>query len=220
MIDRKFTILALNPVTGKMYTEKDCLVLCAKDVSVPDALQALRISAIKNGADEVHSDSLGLLRERVLRYQATTQCRIPDTVGDEIPRCLGTMKGTNAPDTKAWEPVEELMFQAIDSDSNPMKEGPLELDEEQRYISTCIGHDLDDPEGCRSVIEVITGEGRRADEELAQLVIIALQFLHTKAAEGTKAVITRALEKLPEGCPGDCPNHHGLCVGDEEETHG
>jgi hypothetical protein len=22
-------------------------------------------------------------------------------------------------------------------------------------------------------------------------------------------------KKLPEGCPGDCQNHHGLCVGEE-----
>jgi hypothetical protein len=219
-IDRKFIIFAINPSTGKTYTHHDALLLCAKDVSVPDALETLRSSALKHGADTNHGDSLGLLRERVLQYQADVHSRIPDTVGAEIARCIqGKTMAYTGNEANIWEPVEDLMVQALDRDCNPMKEGELEPDERQEYGSTVVGFDLDDPEGCRSIMDMTTGEGREADEALARLVVTGLQLLYKLTNPMYKLINpeTTTEEKLPEGCPGDCPNHHGLCVGDEDE---
>jgi len=212
-IDRKFLIFAINPVTGKTYTHHDALLLCAKDVSVPDALETLRLSALKHGADATHGHSLALLRDRVLQYQSKIEGRIPDTVGAEIARCVhGKTLAYTGNEANIWEPVEDLMIQALDSDCNPMKEGELQPDERQEYGSTVVGFDLDDPEGCRSIMDMTTGEGREADEALARLVVAGLQLLYK--ITDPKPIIE---DKRPEGCPGDCPNHHGLCVGDEGE---
>jgi hypothetical protein len=87
-IDRKFRILAVNPINGKIYTEKNALLLCAKDAAVPAALFAYRSECQKIGANEEHIASIDLLLRRVEAFQAEVESRVPDTVGDEIPRCL------------------------------------------------------------------------------------------------------------------------------------
>lgn len=88
MIDRKFKILAVNPVNGKIYTEENALLLCAKDKAVPAALKAYREECIRIGANPMHVESVGLLLRRVEQFQAENESRVTDTVGDEIPRCL------------------------------------------------------------------------------------------------------------------------------------
>lgn len=129
---------------------------------------------------------------------------------------------------KPWEPVEDLMVETLDSDCNYLKPPEdLEPGEHQKYGCTVIGFNLDDPEGCRSIIDITTGEGREADEELAHLIVKALRCLVAaqQMTASISATVQRNLqknfpaeEKRPEGCPGDCQDHHGLCVGDEGEV--
>ena len=88
VIDRKFKLLAVNPVTGKIYTEENAMVFCAKDKAVPAALKAYREECVRYGANPEHIESVGLLIERVELYQRMVETRVPDTVGDEIPRCI------------------------------------------------------------------------------------------------------------------------------------
>lgn len=88
-IDRKFQIRAINPVNGKQYTEKDSLLLCAKDAAVPAALNAYLHECIRIGANPEHVESVKLLLERVMNFQvAAGGGRVPDTIGAEIPRCI------------------------------------------------------------------------------------------------------------------------------------
>lgn len=89
VIDRKFKILAVNPVTDKRYTEANSLLLCAKDAAVPAALNAYLDECVRIGANREHIESIALLLERVLDFQiAAGGGRVPDTVGAEIPQCL------------------------------------------------------------------------------------------------------------------------------------
>ncbi len=88
-IDRKFRLLAINPVTGKHYSEQDAIVLCAKDAAVPAALEAYRDKCIELGANIEHIHSVELMLRRVLDFQKKRGGgRTPDTVGREIPRCI------------------------------------------------------------------------------------------------------------------------------------
>jgi len=89
MIDRKFRIQATNAVNGKSYTEANALLLCAKDAAVPAALAAYREKCIELGANAEHIESIVRLIERVESFQKHAGGgRVPDTVGDEIQRCL------------------------------------------------------------------------------------------------------------------------------------
>ena len=88
-IDRKFIILAVNPVNGKIYTDADGFFVCAKDVSAPDAVDGLIKGATKAGSNYEHVQSLALLKTRILQFQNDMGGgRVPDTIGAEIPRCL------------------------------------------------------------------------------------------------------------------------------------
>jgi len=86
-IDRKFKILAVNPVNGKIYTEENAILLCAKDAAVPSALAAYLEECVVLGANREHIESIELLISRVEDYQEKIEWRIPDTVGEEIERC-------------------------------------------------------------------------------------------------------------------------------------
>ena len=89
VIDRKFQIKAVNPTNGNTYTEKDSLLLCAKDAAVPAALEAYRGKCIELGANEEHVHSVALLTSRVVEFQRSMGGgRVPDTIGAEIARCL------------------------------------------------------------------------------------------------------------------------------------
>lgn len=105
MIDRKFRILAVNPVNGKRYDESNSLLLCAKDAAVPSALNAYLDECVRIGANPEHIESVALLLERVLSFQiAAGGGRIPDTVGAEIPRCING---------KGLEPTGKSLLQLI-----------------------------------------------------------------------------------------------------------
>ncbi len=88
-IDRKFVIFAHNAVTGKQYTEFNSFLFCAKDQAVPAALSAYMDECARIGAAPEHIESVFFLLNRVKQFQAEVLSKIPDTVGDEIPRCLG-----------------------------------------------------------------------------------------------------------------------------------
>lgn len=86
---------------------------------------------------------------------------------------------------KAWEPVDELQVMALDSDCNYMKPvEDLEPGEEQRYGCTVIGFCLDDPEGCRSIMDITTGEGREIDEAFASQIVRSLRVVAGHPAGG------------------------------------
>jgi len=87
-IDRKFIIAAQNPSNGKKYSQEDALLLCAKDKAVPAALRAYKSECERLGANPEHIESVGLLIGRVEDYQRDIECRVPDTIGSELDRCI------------------------------------------------------------------------------------------------------------------------------------
>ncbi len=87
-IDRKFIIAAQNPINGKVYTQDNALLLCAKDRAVPVALKAYQEECKRLGSNYEHITSIGLLIERVEQYQAEIESKVPDTVGLERDRCI------------------------------------------------------------------------------------------------------------------------------------
>ena len=89
VIDRKFKILAVNPVNKNIYTEADSILFCAKDRALPAALLSYRDECIKIGASSDHLNSIMLMRDRVIQYQNTIEKKVPDTEGLEIERCIG-----------------------------------------------------------------------------------------------------------------------------------
>jgi hypothetical protein len=89
VIDRKFRILAVNPCNGHIYTEKNSLLLCAKDKAVVPALLCYLLECQKLNANKEHLESIQLLISRVRNYQEEVESRVPDTVGEcEIKRCI------------------------------------------------------------------------------------------------------------------------------------
>lgn len=88
-IDRKYVILANNAVNGKQYTEFNSFLFSAKDKAVPAALRAYIVECDRIGATPEHIHSVRLLLGRVERYQIEFESKVPTTIGDEIPRCLG-----------------------------------------------------------------------------------------------------------------------------------
>ncbi len=88
IIDRKFRILAVNPINGHIYTEKNALLLCAKDKAVPAALQEYHNKCERIGANQEHLESVRLLSGRVGEFQTANGSRVPDTIGAEIDRCI------------------------------------------------------------------------------------------------------------------------------------
>lgn len=87
-IDRKFKLLAVNPISHKIYDSTNALLLCAKDKAVPVALKAYRKECKRIGSNSEHLVSIGLLIERVEYFQKMVISKIPDTIGDEIRRCI------------------------------------------------------------------------------------------------------------------------------------
>lgn len=88
VIDRKFVINAINPINGKQYDSRNSILLCAKDRAVPVALTAYRDECERLGSNREHVLSLDQLIKRVEDFHRFYECRVPDTVGAEIPRCL------------------------------------------------------------------------------------------------------------------------------------
>jgi len=87
-IDRKFIIDAKNATTGVEYNQHNSLLLCAKDKAVPAALKAYLEECIRLGSNHEHLESINLLIDRIEEYQKTVYSKVPDTLGEEIPRCI------------------------------------------------------------------------------------------------------------------------------------
>jgi len=89
-IDRKFKFVATNPCNGKVYTENNAVVFCAKDKALVPALRAYIGACVALGCGPEHIESLDLLMERIREFQKNIESRVPDTAGDcEIDRCIG-----------------------------------------------------------------------------------------------------------------------------------
>lgn len=88
VIDRKFLISAINPINGKQYDSRNAILFCAKDRALPVALTAYRAECERLGSNREHILGLDQLIKRVEDFHRLYECRVPDTVGAEIPRCL------------------------------------------------------------------------------------------------------------------------------------
>ena len=88
-IDRKFVFTAVNPVNRHIYSEKDAIVFCAKDMAVIPMLKAYRDECVALGCNREHIVSIDMLIGRVEEFQVNIEGRVPDTVGFEIQRCIG-----------------------------------------------------------------------------------------------------------------------------------
>jgi hypothetical protein len=82
-IDKKFKILAVNPITGSVHTDETALLLCAKDKATPVALEAYLAECKRLGAGEPQLKSVALLIERVKAYQAENPTKIADVSEQE-----------------------------------------------------------------------------------------------------------------------------------------
>ena len=88
-IDRKFIFKAINPCSEDIYTEKNALILCAKDKATLPAMRAYYDACAKMGCDKNHLESIELLIDRIRGYQRDIESRVPDTTGScEISRCI------------------------------------------------------------------------------------------------------------------------------------
>jgi hypothetical protein len=87
-IDRKYSIDAVNPVSGKRHTEKDSVLFLAKDEAfLKYALPAYLKGCEELGSNPEHLESIKLLTGRVGVFQET-ESKTPDTIGKEVDRCV------------------------------------------------------------------------------------------------------------------------------------
>lgn len=90
IIDRKFKFVAVNPCNGKVYTEENAVVFCAKDKAFLQALRKYKYACKHYGSNCEHLESVGLLIDRVKHFQENVESKVPDTETDcEIDRCIG-----------------------------------------------------------------------------------------------------------------------------------
>lgn len=87
VIDRKFVIMATDR-SGNIYNERSVILFCAKDRALIPALVEYRKFHEGNRLDQRSLESIDELIQRIHRYQKHIECRIPDTIGGEISRCL------------------------------------------------------------------------------------------------------------------------------------
>lgn len=89
MIDRKYKILAINPVSGGIHTEDDAIIFLAKDKALIPTLETYIEECELLGCEDSHLDGLNLLIERVEAYQRNVYSKVPDTDRPgEIDRCI------------------------------------------------------------------------------------------------------------------------------------
>lgn len=87
-IDRKYRILAVNPVSGKVHDDNDAVLFLAKDKALPVALEAYRQACIDMGAGQEQVESVSLLIERVKNYQQAQGAKVADLSTSEAENCL------------------------------------------------------------------------------------------------------------------------------------
>ncbi len=89
IIDRKYQILAVNPCTGSIHTEKDSILLSAKDPGILPALGKYLEYWQRKGCDPNHLKSVELLMERIVEFQKKNGKKIPDMDDPcEVDRCI------------------------------------------------------------------------------------------------------------------------------------
>ena len=89
MIDRKYKILAINPVSGGIHTEDDAILFLAKDLAVAPMLDAYIEACALLGCEATHIHGIYRLLERVRAYQQNVMSKIPDTDRPgEVDRCI------------------------------------------------------------------------------------------------------------------------------------
>lgn len=86
-IDRKFEIKAINPVSGKEYTEENSVLFLAKDKAFLRTLYFYLEECRKLDSNPEHLESIRLLIGRVTEFQKD-ESKVPDTLGEEINRCV------------------------------------------------------------------------------------------------------------------------------------
>jgi hypothetical protein len=87
-IDKKFTILAVNPITGSIHTDASALLLCAKDKATPAALAAYLNACIDLGAGDDQVNSVKKLIERVEQFQLNNPTTVADVSAQESQKLL------------------------------------------------------------------------------------------------------------------------------------
>lgn len=88
-IDRKYKILAINPVSGNIHTEDDAVLFTARDVYLVNVLDYYHDMCKRGGADKNHLESISLLIQRVADHQQEHGSHLPDTdLPGEIRRCI------------------------------------------------------------------------------------------------------------------------------------
>ncbi|MCK5019397.1 MAG: hypothetical protein KAS32_20230 [Candidatus Peribacteraceae bacterium] len=93
VIDRKFKFVGVNPCKGKVYTEDNAMIFCAKDAALLPTLETYYYECKKLGCGKEHLESIDLLIARVTVFQGNER-RTPDTETDcEIDRCIGGILG-------------------------------------------------------------------------------------------------------------------------------
>lgn len=75
MIDGKYEFIAINPVTGNEYSEKDALIWRADCIWIGTLLELYRISCIRLLTSAIHVDNIDMLITRVTEYQKNEYSR-------------------------------------------------------------------------------------------------------------------------------------------------
>lgn len=89
-IDTKYIFEAINPVSKNTHSQNDGMIFLAKDKAfLEGALPGYLAKCIELGAGDEHIQSVKLLIERVTKYQAEIESKVPDTnKAGEITRCI------------------------------------------------------------------------------------------------------------------------------------
>lgn len=87
-IDRKYIFTGYNPINGKVVTQDNAVVFCAKDIVLLRTLPDYIDKAIAAGADNNTIESIKLLMGRIAEFQEKVECKIPDIKGREVDRCI------------------------------------------------------------------------------------------------------------------------------------
>lgn len=85
VIDRKFLFAGTNPITGRIVSEFDGIVMLATDIALPATIQFYRAECEQQGAAPEVIESLNGLYERVVKFQAAhpENCKVADLSPEE-----------------------------------------------------------------------------------------------------------------------------------------
>ncbi len=88
-IDWKYKIQAVNPCSKNTHDENDSILFLAKDKAVPHMIRAYMDKCRALGANEAHLIAMHQALQRIEKYQADIESKVPDTdLPCEIDRCV------------------------------------------------------------------------------------------------------------------------------------